>query len=236
MSVNDPFGKACLAYLKGIHGLEIKVKSDHTEDDILPVDYLFRTYNEMSLLEQTALDLCKGKVLDIGAGAGCHSKWLMEHGFTFLAIDQSSGVIEALQYQNINAVQVDFFNLQEIQKYDTLLALMNGTGISGTEKKFPEFLNKCKKMLAKNGQLLIDSSDIMYLFDNDKKLKAHSKNKYYGQVKYQMVFDNDKSEWFDWIYFSYEKLKEICQQNGMSCEFIFEGDLHDYLVRIAMKD
>lgn len=236
MSNNDPFGQACLAYLKGIRGLEIKVKSDHTKDDYLPVDYLFRSFNEMPLLEQTALNLCKGKVLDIGAGAGCHSKWLMEHDFEVLSIDQSPGVIEALQLQGLNFKHIDFFHLEETNKYNTLLALMNGTGISGTEKKFPEFLNKCKKLLAKDGQLLIDSSDVLYLFEKENQLNGGSKEKYYGQVKYQMEFDNEQTDWFDWIYFSYEKLKGICEKNGMSCDYIFEGSTHDYLVKIMKMD
>jgi len=236
MNNDDPFGKACLAYLKGIRGLEIIVKSDHAEDDILPVDYLFRTFDEMPLLEQTALNLCKGKVLDIGAGAGCHSKWLKEHGIEALAIDQSEGVIEALKIQTINAQRIDFFQMQEDDKFDTLLTLMNGTGISGTEDRFPEFLLKCKSLMKKSGQILIDSSDIIYLFDNEEELKSHAKENYYGQVKYQMVFGNDKTDWFDWVYFSFEKLSNICDQNDMKCEYIFEGSHYDYLARITSKN
>jgi len=236
MIINDPFGNACLAYLKGIRGLEIIVKSDHSEDDILPVDYLFRSYSEMPLLEQTALNLCKGKTLDIGAGAGCHSKWLLNNNINVLAIDHSKGAVQALKSQLINAQLTDFFLFDENNKFDTLLALMNGTGISGTRDMFPEFLQKCKRLLANNGQLLIDSSDICYLFDDDDKMKTGAKGKYYGQVKYQMIFDNNKSDWFNWVYFTFEELKNICAQNDMNCDFIFEGNETNYLARITTKD
>lgn len=235
MNKSDPFGEACLAYLKGIRGLEIIVKSDHSEDDIIPVDYLFRPYNEMPLLEQTALNLCKGKTLDIGAGAGCHSKHLINKGVETVAIDLSKGNVKAMVSQGLNAIQTDFFNFPENKKFDTLLALMNGTGICGTEERFPEFLKKCKNLLVKDGQLLIDSSDIIYLFDNEDELQNHSKGKYYGQVKYQMVFDNNKTGWFDWIYFSFDKLKNLCVKSNMNCELIVEGDHYDYLARISAK-
>ena len=235
MKNNDPFGNACIAYLKGIRGLEIKVKSDHAEDDTIPVDYLFRTYQEMPLIEQTALNLCKGKVLDIGAGAGCHSKWLNKNGFQTSSIDKSIGACKAMKAQNINAQHVDFYNYSEKEKFDTLLALMNGTGISGNIEHFASFLNKCKDLLSPNGQLLIDSSDIIYLFENEKELKAHTNGKYYGQVKYQMVFDGAKTEWFDWIYLSFEKLHELSSQNGFNCELVIEGNHYDYLAKLTVK-
>jgi len=231
----DPFGKACLAYLKGIKGLEIVVASDHAEDDTIPVDYLFRKYENMPLIEQTALDLCRGKILDIGAGAGCHSSYLKSIGHNITAIDQSPGAVTAMKEQNISAKNLDFFNLNEEDKYDTLIALMNGTGIAGTVENFSNFLVKCSKLLNYNGQLLIDSSDIIYLFENDEELYNFSGDKYYGEVEYQMKFDNESSDWFNWLYLSYGKLQEICKQQNCQCEMVVEGDHFDYLAKISFN-
>jgi len=69
----DPIGQAILDYHKTKKPFDIVVSSDLCDDDIIPIEVLFRTYNDMPELEKLAIKLCKGQVLDAGAGAGVQS-------------------------------------------------------------------------------------------------------------------------------------------------------------------
>lgn len=235
MNSTDPFGNACLSHLRGINGLEIIVHSDHAEDDVLPVDYLFRSFEDMPFLEQMALKMCAGKILDIGAGAGCHSKWLIEQKHNVTAVEQSPGAVTALKQQGISNIQVNFFDLDSSTKYDTLLVLMNGTGIAGTLQNLPKFLKKCKDLLNDRGQVLIDSSDIRYLYEEEDGSSLIPINKYYGEVKYQMSFNEAKTDWFEWLYIDFLYLQEIAQENGMNCKLVFEGNHYEYLAQLTVQ-
>ncbi len=127
----DIFGKALLDYQNGNHIEDIKTFSSLDEEDTIPVPYLFRNYGEMPVIEQKALHLCRGSVLDIGCGAGSHSLYLQEKGFQVTALDSSQGAIETCKRRGVKSTQncsiQDFKN----QKFDTLLLLMNGIGIVG---------------------------------------------------------------------------------------------------------
>src|ERR1035437_6027899 len=117
------------------------------DDDELPVPYLFRTFEEMPELEQKALTMAKGKILDVGAGAGCHSRALQKMGKTVSAIDISPGAVEVMQKSGVlSARHSDFFALED-EQYDTILFLMNGAGVAGTVDNLPVFFEKLKTVL-----------------------------------------------------------------------------------------
>src|SRR5690606_16554255 len=94
----------------------------------LPLPYLFRSFNEMPKLEQKALQMVKGKTLDVGCGAGSHSLYLQEKGFDIKAIDVSKGAVEVAKLRGVNQVELKDI-LNETEPFDTILLLMNGTGI-----------------------------------------------------------------------------------------------------------
>ncbi|MFM6936046.1 MAG: class I SAM-dependent methyltransferase, partial [Flavobacteriales bacterium] len=143
----DPIGQAILDYSKTKKPFDIIVSSDLCDDDIIPIEVLFRSYNEMPELEQLAIKLCKGQVLDAGAGTGVHTKELIKRGFSVFAIDTSEGAVEYMKSQGISAKQIDFESYNPPAKFDTILLLMNGTGIFGTLKETPNFLQKLKSLL-----------------------------------------------------------------------------------------
>ncbi len=97
----DIFGKALLDYQKGNYIEDIKTISSLDEEDIIPVPYLFRNYEEMPVIEQKALQLCRGSVLDIGCGAGSHSLYLQEKEFQVTALDSSQGAIETCKQRRV---------------------------------------------------------------------------------------------------------------------------------------
>ncbi len=225
---NDPLGLAVKDYfLHGING-DINVFSDIAEPDVIPVEYLFRNFDEMPVLEQKALKLADGKVLDVGAAAGSHSLWLQENGIDVTALEISKSASDIIVKRGVKKViNRNFFEFKE-GKYDTILVLMNGTGIAGTVEKFPDFLAHCKSLLNKNGKVLLDSSDISYMFDEGEEIPVH----YYGEVKYIMEYKNVRSGQFDWLFLDYDSLEYLVKMSGGKCKKVAEGNHYDYLAEI----
>lgn len=234
MRENDPFGNACLSYLNGNRGLEITVFCNITEEDVIPVDYLFRTYNQMPEIEQAALQECKGKVLVIGAGSGCHSIWLQDKGLDVTSIELSEGAIECMHQFGLKKVLLqDFYSLEETTKYDTVISLMNGVGIAGDLEGLPLFLSKCTSLLAKNGQVLLDSTDLNYLIAEEEEVDYNTAGDYIGELEYQMTFEDSETDWFKWLYIDAPKLIEISEQQGLKAQVVLEGGDCNYLIRIT---
>jgi hypothetical protein len=231
--MNDPFGEAIQDYIEKGKAPDLQVNSNYTEDESIPVSYLFRTEKEMPALEKAALKLCKGKILDIGAAAGCHTLVLQKKGFNITALEISELAVDALQKRGIQKViQEDILSFSE-KKYDTLLLLMNGTGIGGTIEGLKKLLLHLKTLLNEKGQILIDSSDIKYLFEEeDGSLWVDMANpKYYGEMEYELSYKKSKSK-FDWLFVDFETLQKICNEIGLNCELILEGDHFEYLARL----
>jgi SAM-dependent methyltransferase len=229
---NDVIGAALLDYFNNNYSSDIIVKSSISEDDVISLPYLFRTQKELPKLEKKALALCKGKVLDVGAGSGCHSLILQERGIDVTAIDTSKGAVEVMKKRGLNAQNISFYDV--FQKYDTLLFLMNGVGIAGTLAKLKTFLIKAKSLLNKGGQILLDSSDIKYMFEEeDGSVWIDLNNSYYGEVSYQMQYKNLITNKFDWLFVDFDTLKSVATELGFSVEVIYEDENNQYLARLS---
>lgn len=215
----------------------LRVLSSMFDTDILPVATLFRTFDEMSPLEQKAIELSRGKTLDVGAGAGCHTLELQKRGFAVTAIDISSLAVETMQSQGITDARVeDFFEMTPETPYDTILMLMNGTGIVGTLSNLPTLFDRLDLLLSNEGQLLIDSSDLRYVFEDEEgNFDPTEFDHYYGEVDYQMAYGKIRSEKFNWLYADFETLKQCANSKGYNAEIICEGNNYDYLARITRK-
>lgn len=230
---DDPIGLAIQDYLLKNNPQDIVVSSDRLEDDVIPVDYLFRTYKKFPTLEKKAMQLCKGTVLDIGAAAGCHTNHLLKMGF-----DVSTLEISSIAHQNLlkNYPKAEHY-FGEIQafkqkKFDTLLLLMNGIGIAGTHNKIVSFLTHLSKLLNPGGQILCDSTNVSYLYDNV--LPPTSQDEYYGNFKFKMSYKNSESQWFDWVYIDLENFKKYAEFAGFTLNLCAEDETA-YLVQLIKK-
>lgn len=231
--LNDPLGQAILDFAKEGKAQDIIVASDLCDDDIIPTKYLFRTHKQMPIIEQAALELCTGKILDVGAAAGCHAIYLMEQGKDVQAIDTSAGAVQFLKEKNIPTRQINFYDLKG-EHYDTLLLLMNGIGIAGTLSNVDHFLTHAKSLLTPNGKILIDSTDIMYLYeDEDGSVWVDLNTEYYGNFRYQMKYKDHVSEWFDWLYLDAEKFLSAAERCGLDFEVV-ETEDYSFLVQLTI--
>lgn len=233
--MKDLLGKAILDFQTNNKPENIITETTISEPDEMSIAYMFRDFNEMPKLEKQALKLAKGKILDVGCGAGSHALYLKDKGFEILPIDISENAIKTCQLRGLeNAEIIDVLSLNN-QKFDTILLLMNGTGIFGKLNKVAQYLNHLKSLLNVGGQILIDSSDLIYMFDEDedggKWIPMHAD--YYGELVFNLSYKGENEEPFDWLYLDYNTLQNACFANDLTCELILEGENFDYLARIT---
>ena len=267
----DPMGAAILDFQKQGKAARLRVLSSMFEEDEMPVTHLFRSFREMPVLEQKALQLAKGRVLDIGAGSGCHTLELQEKGLAVKAIDISPLSCEAMKLRGVKDAEcINLFdphlssgnhsgvnqenhsgenqnnhsgenqnnhsgeNQEQFEGgFDTILLLMNGTGIAGKIEHLPALFQRLKALLNPGGQILIDSSDLKYIYENeDGSFDINLNGAYYGEVDYQMIYKDVKGDHFDWLYVDFLLLKSIAETCGLHGELVAEGEHYDYLARI----
>lgn len=230
----DLFGKAILDYQTNNNPEDLVTETNISEADEMSVAYLFRSFKEMPKLEQKALRLAKGKILDVGCGAGSHSLYLQEKGFEVTSIDISPKAIEACQLRGLKNARVKNILEIENEKFDTILLLMNGTGIFGTLAETSKYLQKLKSILNPGGQILIDSSDLIYMYDEqeDGSFMVPANN-YYGELSFTISYKNETEEPFPWLYLDYNTLQNAAHANGLECELIMEGQHFDFLAKIT---
>ena len=229
----DPVGEAILDYSKTRKPDDIIVSSDICDDDVIPVEVLFRNQTEMPDLELLALESCKGRVLDVGAGAGAHSKELIDRGLIVDSIEISDGAVQYLKSIGLNAKKINFFDLTD-EKYDTILMMMNGIGIAGKLSNLEHTLLHAKNLLQPGGKILCDSSDIKYLYEDENgALWVDLNSEYYGNFRFQMKFKKEKGLWFDWLYVDFDNLFNAAKNVGLKAKKIVDQD-DNYLAEITI--
>jgi SAM-dependent methyltransferase len=235
--MKDLFGKAILDYQTNNSPQNLITETSISEEDEMSVAYLFRSFSEMPKLEKTALKMAAGKILDVGCGAGSHSLYLQEERkLDVTSIDISEKAIEACQLRGLKDARVQDVMALENEKFDTILLLMNGAGMCGRLQNIPQFLLKLKSLLNENGQVLLDSSDIIYMFDEDEDggKWIPSEHEYYGEVVFNIAYKGEKEVPFDWMYIDYNTLQNASFANGLQCELVLEGEHYDYLARLTI--
>ena len=228
-------GRAIAEYWKTKTADRLRVFSPMFEEDEIPLTTLFRSYEDMPEIERKALDMAKGRSLDVGAGAGCHSLVLQKRGLDVTAIDISPLSVETMKEREVKKViEQNFFTLEG--QYDTILMLMNGIGIVGTLERMPEFFKQLDKILAPGGQVLCDSSDISYVFEDEEgMIDIPNEMNYYGEHSFRMQYKDTIGEPFNWLYIDADTLKQKADRCGYAVEVVAEGEHYDYLARITKR-
>jgi SAM-dependent methyltransferase len=232
----DLLGWALEAWHRQPLNMRLRVLSDRFDTSHIHVAHFFRTYDEMPQIEKLALNSCQGSILDIGAAAGCHSLALIDQKKQVQPIDISPGAVRVMQALGLrNARQLDFYEIKN-EKYDTLLMLMNGIGISGTLAGLEKTLMQAKNLLTPGGRLICDSSDIIYMLEQEEgSVMIDLSASYYGEVNFQFAYRRRKSEPFPWLYIHYELLHEYAIRFGFTCEKLADGDHYDYLAMLTQE-
>ena len=235
-NITDPIGLAIDFYQEFKKEAIIDVETTVTEDEELPVSHFFRTYEDFPNQEKEALKKITGSILDIGAGAGCHSLYLQNKELNIHALDiseQACSVMTDLGIKNVSCQ--DIWTFQPKEKYDTLLMLMNGIGMVKDLNGLKLFLLKCKDLLNVNGKILIDSADIIYMYqEEDGSVAIDLNDKYHGEIEYRLKYKEADSGWFPWLYVGYEVLEDIAKECGYETELLYADDTYSFSAELRL--
>ena len=231
--LNDPLGQALLDHYNSGTAKRIQVLSPDVDDDVYSTESFFTPFNSMPDLEQQALALARGKVLDVGAAAGRHSV-LLKDKLEVHALEQSPGAVEVMKKRGIENTHCQDLWLHH-GNYDTILLLMNGIGLAGYLKNIPKFLNHFIGMLNPGGQILFDSTDVKYLYaDAESLLHLTEIKDYYGEVFFELKYKGQLSGQFPWIYVDQRTMLETARKAGVKMEIVASTGRHgQYLASIT---
>lgn len=236
-AATDPMGAAISDYFNLHKADRLRVLSSQFDEDEIPVKQLFRSFQSMPMLERTALKLAKGRILDVGAGSGCHALALQQMEKEVCAIDISPLSVEVMKQRGVNDIRlINIFDETFTETFDTILMLMNGAGIIGRLCHMPDFFQRMKRILRPGGCILMDSSDLRYLFEEeDGSIVIDLAADYYGEIDFQMHYKDIKGESFDWLYIDFQTLSLYAAECGFNAELIKEGKHYDYLAKLSLR-
>lgn len=229
--MTDPLGQAIADYHYQRRQGKLWILNQYGPKEEMPVTAYFRNADEMPPLEHAAMRLCKGSILDIGAGAGSHALYLQQKGKDVTALEISSLSCDVMRQRRVQKIIGQDVYSYSGKKYDTLLLLMNGIGLAGTLKGFRDFLRHAATLLQPKGQLIFDSSDVAYVYDNH----FPNLNNYYGEIAYRYQYKGEKTGWFNWLYIDRHTLLSIATSEGWKARFITKDEHGQYLVQLKYK-
>jgi SAM-dependent methyltransferase len=188
----------------------------------------------MPKLEQDALNLVRGRVLDIGSAAGSHCLELQKRGFDVTGIELSAKACEIMKKRGVKRIlNIDIFEPAPA-KFDTLLMLMNGIGLVRTLEGLQVFLKHIKSYMNSGGQLIFDSANLIYLFQDEETEEAviDLNDRYYGEIEFVMEYNGIKSHPFFWLYIDFDTLCFYAEKEGFKPELVSQDQNFQYLARL----
>ena len=226
--MQDIFGLALYSYWKGNHKTKYKIINDvsHIESDSL--QRYFITYNKFPLIEKKALKHAKGKILDVGCGAGRHIIYFQNKKFDIIGVDSSKLAVKVCKERGCrNVIVSNILNLKLKNKsFDTILLFGNNIGIGGNLNGIKKLLKKLRSLAKKDGLLLLSSFDVKATKDK-KYFSYHKRNlelgRHIGQLKLRLGYKNKFSDWFNWIHIEPHTLKKIASECKWKSERTYKG-------------
>jgi cyclopropane fatty-acyl-phospholipid synthase-like methyltransferase len=224
---DDVLGSSMLAYWKKQDDSPFRIKINGYEEPPMPPSAFFRGYNQMRDYEKKALKLVRGKVLDVGCGAGCHSLYLQKKGHEVHGLEISDLIAQVAEERGVTVYKEDWRSFSK-KGYDTILALMNGMGMISEIQELAAFFKKLKSLLSPDGQIIIDSTDVSYARSN----WEFENPDYFGHVFFQLQYKRKKQEFF-WIFVDLPTAKKAAKAAKLNAEVISEEPGGHYLLRLT---
>lgn len=226
----DPHGAALLDCFHGDASAMLVCHQDGVRDDV-PAAFWLR--DEIDPLEALALDLCRGRVLDLGAGAGVHALELQRRGFAVTAVDIAPQCVEIMLARGVqDARAADLYAFRD-GPFDTVVCLCNGLDKVGCLSDLPRFLDHIRGLLAPGGQLVADSFDLRIGADEARLGELAQKTasgRYFGEMDLRFEYRGRSGAPFAVLQVDYETFAEIAGRHGWSCELVRAAGGH-YLAR-----
>ena len=234
-----PLGRALLDFHHGSTTARITVHTELWHDEITPVEAFYRPYDQpLPRLEKIALDLCRGRTLDLGAGAGRHALELQRRGLEVTAVDVSPEAVEVMRERGL--VDARRGGLDELtgERFDTIVLLMHGIGLVGTLGGLARFLGEVPNHLRANGQIIFDSADLGQVireqFDDGLE-KWRAGGVYPGEVEFRLSYESIEGEPYPWLFIDPLTLADCTDAAGLGLEIVAWADRGSYLARLRRR-
>ena len=229
-----PHGYALRDYLAGDLAAAVTVLGAAGDADVIPAALFFRTGEEFSALDTAALELCRGRVLDVGAGAGCHALALQARGLEVCAIDILPEAVEVMRRLGVaDARCLDVGDLEPSEAaFDTVLLMMNGLGMAGRIARIPAFLRTIRRLVRPTGRLLLDSFDPRTAAEAAAGLPPGA---YPGELRFRLEYRGERGPWYSWLFVDFDRLARGAARAGWTAEVVWqEADGH-YLAQLRPR-
>ncbi|HYX41978.1 MAG TPA: class I SAM-dependent methyltransferase [Pyrinomonadaceae bacterium] len=233
----EPHGQSLLDYLHGEAQAVITVHSDGGQRTDVPVQLFFREPDHFPL-ELQAIELCRGRVLDIGAGAGCHTLALQTRGLEVVAIDFLSECVEVMRARGVRAAQQGDIHTFTAEPFDTLLSLMNGLALVRDLCGLQPFLTRLRHLLKPGGQFLVDSCDLRRTGRPQSQATIEARRhdgRYFGESDLQLEYKGRRGAPFTQLCVDAATLNAHAQAAGWSCEIVVQEATVRYLARLEQQ-
>ena len=231
------YGVALKDYFNGNKTVQLTITRDDTDSVVLPVKGFFRHATEFEI-DRIALEHCRGKILDIGAGTGEHTLYLQNQGHDVIAMDISTDACEIMQVRGVNGVLCEnIWTWNTKVKFDTLLILGRSIGLVEDLEGFEKFLDLAKRILSPNGRILLNSLDVRCTNDRvnlDYQKRNIISGKYFGEIRMRFEYEGQISEYTDHLHIDPETLSRLARKNNWDVDFLYTDNDGNYLVKLTM--
>jgi SAM-dependent methyltransferase len=238
LSAWEPYQAAMWAYHRGSHDAVIVVYDDFERDEV-PVSYFFRRPEQFPPLESRALDLCRGRVLDVGAGSGCHSLVLQDRGLEVTAIEVVPDLVDILRERGVKDARVATWMDVDAGQFDTVLMMMNGLGLAETLAGLRGLFQHARRLVRTGGQILADSTDVRVRMDREAGRSGtleRPDGRYIGELHFQLEFEGRKGPPFGQLYVDAHTLIRYAREENWDCEIVCDPDEYgNYLARLTPR-
>jgi SAM-dependent methyltransferase len=236
----DAYGQQLLAqFNSGTPKAEFIERDDNFIDTGSEAGLYFFEYEQWSPVEQKAIKQVKGRVLDIGCGAGRHSLYLQRKGFEVSAIDNSPGAIEVCKLRGVknamvkSIVEIDDF---EPNSFDTILMMGNNFGLFGDAENAESLLKELYRITSSDAQIIAGTRN-PYKTNSPEHLEYHELNRQRGrmpgQIRMRVRYGKTVGEWFDYLFVSPEEMKEMVADANWQLKELMESESANYFAVIS---
>ncbi len=224
----DAYGRLILEYLEKGEGFEIVERDDGSiaAGNYGPAAY-FAPFRRWPKAERKALRFARGRVLDVGCGAGRVALELQERGHEVVGIDVSPLAVEVARRRGVKdarklpVTRVD----RRLGRFDTFVMFGNNFGLTGSRRRAPWLLRRFRSLANEGARILAESVN-PYTTDNPDHLAYHRRNRrrgrMAGQLRIRIRHGHYRTPWFDYLLASPEEMAELAEAGGWRLERVID--------------